>query len=304
MEKQNKWVIDSLVHDFEHHLLEVHGVSIETNSVYSRYVRRFLRTTFRGPTVDLALLHPTHLISFVIESACRYKPKTSKLISNSLRSFIRFLQVRGMCDAQLLHAVPAVHCWRHSDLPRSLTDTQVEQLLASFDQSTADGMRNYAILRFMVDLGLRCREVTSLLLEDIDWRKGIVQISTTKSRRTDLLPLPNLVGQALAEYLSRGRPPTDTRQVFVRHRPPVGEPLGRSGVKAMVRKAFHRAAIETASAGTHTLRHTTATRMMTHGATLKEIADVLRHRHIDTTAIYAKVNLPLLREVAIPWPEV
>jgi len=303
MARQKEWSVDSLVSDFERHLLTAHGVTRRTCILYSGYVRDFLQTTFGKQRVEPSHLQPPHLISFITEKASRYKPKTSKLVATSLRNFLRFLQVNGDCDERLFYAVPAVHYWRQSNLPRSLSKEQVGQLLSSFDRSTARGCRNYAMVRLLTDLALRAEEVSALRLEDIDWRKGILQLSKNKTRRIDLLPLPAAVGQAIVEYLSTGRPSTKSRQVFVRHVSPVGEPLSSGAVRAVVRRASHRAEIGTAGCGTHILRHTTATRMINNGASLKEIADLLRHRDIDTTAIYAKVNLSVLSQVVMPWPE-
>jgi site-specific recombinase XerD len=155
----------------------------------------------------------------------------------------------------------------------------------------------------MTCLGLRSGEVARLSLDDINWRAAILQIPKTKSGRGSILPLPDKVGQAITDYL-RVRPSTQERRVFVRHRRSVGEAITSSAVGITVRRAFKRAQLDAASMGSHILRHTMATNLIRKGATLKEIADVLRHRHIDTTFIYTKVNVPMLAQIAMPWPEV
>jgi integrase len=156
----------------------------------------------------------------------------------------------------------------------------------------------------LVRLGLRAKEVADLTLDDVDWRAATIRVANTKGRRTSLLPLPKAVGQALATYLRRSRPSTADRHVFVRHFFPIGAPLRSANVICAVQKAFDRSGLDVPSRGAHTLRHTAATEMVRAGVSLKAVADVLRHRSIDTAAIYTKIDVPRLREVALPWPEV
>ena len=153
-------------------------------------------------------------------------------------------------------------------------------------------------------LALRVGEVVALRLDDVVWRTGTVHIGTGKSRRTAVMPLPVDVGRAIAAYLREGRPTTTDRHIFVTHALPVGRPLESSAARQRIRRAFQRADLAVPSRGTHTLRHTAATSMTCQGASLKEVADVLRHRNLDTTVIYARVDVPALRSVALPWPEV
>ena len=154
-------------------------------------------------------------------------------------------------------------------------------------------------------LGLRPGEVADLWLDDIDWRGGTIKVRTRKNRRGALLPLPRIVGQALVDYLSGERPATDERRVFVQHLGARrGKPISSTAVSGVVVRAFRRAAVDTPLAGAYVFRDTVASRMVQKGASLKEVADVLGHRNLDTTAIYAKLDLPRLREVALPWPEV
>jgi integrase len=156
----------------------------------------------------------------------------------------------------------------------------------------------------MAGLGLRAGEVARLSLDDIDWGSAILRIPTSKARRFDELPLVKEVGKAIADYLLNGRPQTDVRQVFVQHKSSIGAGLSSSAVSAAVRRAFNRTDFDLSSKGAHVLRHTLGARMVRKGVSIKAIADVLRHRHIDTSMVYTKVDLPRLREVALPWPEV
>ena len=154
--------------------------------------------------------------------------------------------------------------------------------------------------RCLADLALRCHEVAGLRLDAIDWRAGTLRLEQTKSHRVELLPLPQTTAQALIDYLRQGRPSTSSRAVFVYHRAPRGEGVRKTTVRGAIRRAFGRAGLTWS--GTHILRHTAATRMLQGGTSLKAIADVLRHRSIDTTLIYTKVDLLQLSRVAMPWP--
>ncbi len=185
-----------------------------------------------------------------------------------------------------------------------MTQEQLLRFLDSFDRTSVTGRRDYAMTLFMLELGLRVSEVTDLRLDDIDWRAGTVRIRSAKERRTRILPLPSRVGKATAIYLDGGRPLSAERQVFLRHRAPLGTPVSRELVRGVIRRAYARSACPHEWTGTHILRHTVATRLLQSGASLKEIADLLGHQSIDTAAIYGKVNLPALAAVAMPWPEV
>jgi len=184
-----------------------------------------------------------------------------------------------------------------------MTDEQLRLFLARFDRSTSTGRRDYAMALCQVDLGLRVSEVSALRLEDLDWRAATLRIEGGKSRRTRLLPLTDGVGRAIVEYLRQGRPTTTCRHIFVRHTVPVGTAIGTELIRGAIRRAFAQVEGCAHWTGTHALRHTAATRLHRRGASLKEVADLLGHQSIDTTAIYAKVDVPTLATVALPWPE-
>jgi site-specific recombinase XerD len=159
---------------------------------------------------------------------------------------------------------------------------------------------DFAILRLMMDLGLRGEEIVELCLEDIDWRAGTLVIRKNKQRRERLLPLPPVVAKAILSYLRKGRPSSSSRRLFLCHRLPVGQPMTPERLRGAVRRIMRRSGLT--GGGPHRLRHSFATRLHARGASLKEVADVLGHQHFDTTAIYARVNLAQLRKVALPWP--
>jgi site-specific recombinase XerD len=190
--------------------------------------------------------------------------------------------------------------WRLASLPSGLDSDQVARLFrTAADLRSAKGRRDAAIVRLLLRLGLRAGDVAALELEDLDWRAGEIVVSG-KGRRESRLPLPQDVGRDVAAYLRRGRPRAVTRKVFLQSRAPYGA-LTPGGVIGAAVNILRRAGV--AAGGAHLLRHTAATQMLRGGASLSEIAQVLRHRHLDTTAIYAKVDFAGLRTLAQPWPE-
>jgi site-specific recombinase XerD len=220
----------------------------------------------------------------------------------ALRSFFRFLRLRGDLVIDLSTCIPKVAARPFSTLPKSLDAEEVESLLSSCDQTTVCGQRDFTILLLLARLGLRAGEIVAMALEDIDWDAGELRVRG-KGGREDRLPIPQDVGEALAHYLSHGRPKCTTRRVFVRVRAPRRGFTSSVAICDVVRKALARAAIDSPRKGAHLLRHSLATEMLRKGASLDEIGQILRHRLADTTAIYARVDLAALRGLARPWPE-
>lgn len=294
---------DEVLQKFKEHLTQVCGIAETSASLYARHLRPFLQGIHKGGKFAFNALTARDVEASVVRRATRYKPKTVKLYCTSLRAFFRFLRLTGEIELPLENAVPTVPHWSLSSIPKYLTEKQVKDFLSSFDVNTSIGLRNRAMAQLMATAGLRAGEVANLKLEDIDWRKSSLRVQNTKSRRTDYLPLASKVGETLAAYLKR-KPQAQTRHVFVRLAAPVGRPLTASAVRISMSRAFRRCYPGEPAHGTHVLRHSLATGMLKKGATFKEIADVLRHRNIETTAIYAKVDLKGLTHVALPWPEV
>ena len=300
----NPTALEIEIQRFDQYLREASGLQEATRAYRRRYVREFLQAFFSDEAVYMSRLVPKDIVGYLSKRAALFKPASVKVLVSSLRSYFRFLRLHGECAEALTLAVPSPASWRLASLPRVLTDAEVRCLLAVFDRATAAGRRDYAITRCLTDLGLRAEEVARLRLDDINWRKAIVRIAGTKSRRDDLLPLTSLVGRAIASYIRRGRPQTTERRVFLRVRAPIGQSATRRTVCNVILRAAARAGLGAVVTGTRILRHTTATRMLHHGASIKEIADVLRHRSLDTTTIiYTKVDLPHLALVAAPWPQ-
>jgi site-specific recombinase XerD len=294
--------VDLEVRRFDDYMLNTVGLQEATRLYRRRYVREFLDEFFPNGDVDPSRLAPRSIVSYLSKRGSRLKAASTKVLASSLRSYFRFLRLHGRCEEDLILAVPAPASWRLASLPPALTDEEVARLLSAFDRCTAAGRRDYAITRCLLDLGLRAQEVARLRLDDVDWRKGILRIVGTKSRRDDELPLTGAIGAAIAAYIRRGRPKTTSREVFLRLRAPVGQCMTRSTIGNLILRAATRAGMESTVTGPRILRHTAATRMLRRGASIKEIADVLRHKCLDTTAIYTKVDLPRLTAVALPWP--
>ena len=301
----DSWTLDGLIEAYESHQRRTRGLRASTLHHYQRLVRRFVRAALGDDPIDPSRLRPSDVIEFVDSMRSSFSPRSMKAVRTALRSFFHFLQAEGLCDGRLEAAIPAVAHWRLSVLPRSLSDDQLEQVLTSLDVSSTFGRRDRAIVLCLATLGLRPGEVARLGLEEIDWRRGTIEVRSRKNGRGALLPLPRGVGRAIADYLRKERPPTKARRVFVQHNgPDRGKPISSNAVSAVAVRALRRAQVETPLAGAYVFRHSVASRMVRHGASLKEVADFLGHRSIDTTAIYAKLDLPALRGVALPWPEV
>jgi len=293
--------IDREVDQFEAHLRTTCALAEDTIVYRVRYARDFLAATYGCQPPKLSDLTPEAVSDFVFAQARHLKPASVKVLATSLRSYLRFVSLRGRCRRDFSCAVPTVAAWKKAHIPRTLSPEQIERLLASFDRSTATGRRDYALCLCLADLGLRSSEVAHLCLEHLDWRAGTICIASGKTPRPRLLPLPKRVGRAISDYLRQGRPRSQARQVFLRHALPHGQPITRAMVAKAVARGWAHSAPGQPAIGPHVLRHSAASHMHERGATFKEIADVLGHQQLDTVSIYAKVNLVQLVRVAMPW---
>lgn len=293
--------LSHIEHDFAEYLTRERNLSKLTLVNYLPTVRRLLEGCFGKGPILLEEIAPADISRFVLRQARTLSRGRAKLVVTALRSFFRFLYLRGDINVDLAVAVPAVANWRLATLPKWIPPEQVEQLINSCDQSTINGQRNYAILLLLARLGLRSAEVVAMTLEDIDWEAGEIRVRG-KSGRSDRLPLPQDIGKALVRYLRDGRPCCSTRQVFVRTRAPHRGFIDSTAIYSLVRRAFDRAGLKPTQRGPHILRHSLATNMLRKGASLGEIGEILRHRELSTTQIYAKVDLESLRTIAQAWP--
>lgn len=286
---------------YDAHMRDARGLSAATRAGRLRIVQRLLLAKFAGRPLRFRELSPDDIRRFIAEQLELRNTKSNAITVNvALRGYLRW---RGSCgDAvrSLLGVITSPPNWSLAALPRALTPEQVERVLNSFTSTLRSPKRGHAIVRLALDLGLRTAEINRLRLDDIDWQGGTVTLKRTKSRRQDVLPLPQTTGKALEGYIRYERPATRNRAVFVRHLAPHDRPLGIDGIRVVLRRALRRAGIPHASA--HALRHTLACRLVGGGSPIKEVADVLRHRSLNTSLIYAKLNVGALSEVALPWP--
>ncbi len=295
--------VGQLRREYAQYLTAERGLAPVTVSSYVDVLGRFLGDQFGDSPLDFGALTVSTITTFVIRQARTMSPRYAQGIVSALRSICRFLRQRGAIDRDLAAALPSVSDGRLATIPKYLNPEEVERVLQTCGRHTAVGRRDYAILLLLARLGLRAGEIIALELEDIRWRAGEILVRSSKRLPQDRLPLVADVGDALATYLRRDRPPHATRRVFLCTRAPrrgFGNP---STVSAIVRRALARAGLSPALKGAHLFRHSLATRMLRHGASLPEIGMVLRHRAVQTTEIYAKVDLDTLRALAHPWPE-
>ena len=240
--------------------------------------------------------------AFFQQQARRCGRSSTVALATSLRAFLRYLSIHGGCPAGLDRAIPAVAMWRLASLPRCLNPTQVQRILDGCNDNTVRATRDRAILLLLARLGLRAGDVAGLRLSDIDWQDGTIAVAG-KGRRQVSLPLPQEIGDAILKYLEC-RPRVETDRLFVTAIAPFHPFRRGDAVSSIVKRAMQRAEVESPRKGAHILRHTAATEMLRQGCPLDQIGAVLRHRTIDTTAYYAKVDVALLRPIAQPWPEV
>ena len=296
-------VVDPLVlllAEFADYLVNERGLAKPTVANYRSVAKAFLSAGLcESGTGDLAVgaLAADDVTGFVLVEAQRRGPGSLSNVATGLRALLRFLYVRGYTATSLASAVPTAPGWRDSGIPRAAGPEQIARLLAGCDRRTACGRLDFAILVLLTRLGLRTAEVAALSIDDIDWRAGELVV-TGKGNRREQLPLPDDVGRAIADYCQRGRPRGDCRRLFLSVNAPYSG-LSNSGISEVVARGCTRAGLE--RMGAHRLRHAAATAMRRAGAPLFEIGQALRHRHVATTAHYAKDDVDAMGVVARPW---
>jgi integrase/recombinase XerD len=295
--------VDDITQRYVAFLRSDRGLAENSVAVYAPCARDFF--AYRVAQVGrlaLEALDADTIRAFLLGRIANRSTESSRLLSVSLRSVLRFLFLRGETPRDLSAAVPRVRTYRQSGVPAILSAEEMERVLATPDPTTVRGRRDAAILLLLARLGLRASEIMGLELGDVRWRAGEIVIRG-KGPQRDHVPLLADVGDAIARYLRHGRGPSTSRRVFLRLIPPRVGLARPCAIDHVVRLAFHRAGVRPRPRRVaHLFRHSLATRMIRHGASMPEIAEVLRHRSQTTTAIYAKVSLEALRGVARPWP--
>lgn len=283
------------------HLRQERALAECTVSGYLQVAREFVVERLDGGAAAPDTLHPREVHEFLIARVRRLIHKRAQFVGTALRSFLRFLFVRGETATDLSLAVATVRQWRLASVPRHISAEEVELVLGTCDRSTVTGRRDHAILLLLARLGLRASEIVKLELGDVRWREGEVVVRG-KGLVRDRLPLVADVGAALSTYVTKDRPSSSSRRAFLCVRAP-HRGLGHSStVSTIVAQAIDRAGLTPATRGAHLLRHSLATTMVRRGASFAEIGQVLRHRSANTTEIYAKLDFDALRDVAMPWP--
>ena len=290
-----------IINDFDRYLSEERGLSTATRLNYRPFVQKFLSAQFGNKPAHLVDLKANDVIRFIRNQAPQLHPKRAGLMVSALRSFLRFLRHRGDITTDLAACVPPIANWKFSTLPKFLPPDQVQHVLNQCDRNTAQGRRDYAIVLLLARLGLRACEIVALTLDDINWQAGQISIHG-KANQSAMLPLPPDVGQAIAAYLKNDRPTCSTRRLFICMRAPRRGFANSIAISTIVARSLKRAGIDAPHTGAHLFRHSLATQMLRQGASLSDIALLLRHRSLNTTTIYAKVDLTALHGLAQPWP--
>jgi site-specific recombinase XerD len=289
-----------VITDFRQWMRLQRGTCASTVSNYEVHLRAWLAQHGEEPSGWDA----RRLREFILEGSRTCGWAAAKKRTTALRAFLRFLIAEGRCASGLVGAIPILAHWRLSPLPRYLAADDVERVIGACDVGCAVGRRDRAILLLLARLGLRAGDIVYLRLGDLDWRAAWIHVSG-KGRRETRLPLTQEAGDALVTYVTGDRPHADTDAVFLRSRAPFRTFRSHCAVSVIVDRALARAGVIRPSRGAaHLLRHSAATAMLRHGASLQEVAALLRHRSVTTTEIYAKVDVTMLRTVAQPWPEV
>jgi site-specific recombinase XerD len=290
--------LERLIVDYREWLVDERGLASATVLRYEKLARRFLGERVAAEDErGVENLTGAEVSAFLVGECARVSLGAAKGRVAELRSLLRFAHLRGITELALADSVPSPAGWRETSVPQTISREDVERLLGCCDRARLDGVRNFAILTLLAQLGLRSIEVARLEIDDLDWQRGEILVRG-KARRQDRLPLPGDVGEALTDYLSR-RGCHEARQVFLTLRAPT-RPIRAELVGDVVRRACGQADVP--QVGAHRLRHALASELLREGASLIDISQVLRHRDLATTAVYAKIDLERLRQVAQPWP--
>ncbi len=286
-----------LVELFSNWMRQHRGVTQSTLFHYVPLIQEFLAAL--GD--DAGFYDASRVRAFIFARASRHGHARTKSVVNAVRMFLRFLAAYGYCSPNLIAAVPSIAHWKLSALPRYIVADDIERLIGTCDPGSAAGARDRAVILLLARLGLRAGDVRDLRLADLDWSQARLRV-VGKGRRETWLPLPQDTGDAVLHYLAHFRPSFDDEHVFLRIHAPFGHLASSGPISKLVRRAIQRAGIKAPSMGAHVLRHSAATAMLRQGSSLDIIGAVLRHRCIESTAHYAKVDLALLHMVAQPWP--
>lgn len=294
--------IELYIKRFDKYLDCERGLVVSYRNYCCHIAKQFLQSQFKTKSVCINLIKPSDVTAFVFSYARNESPKRTQRMSSALRSFLRFLRLDHHLNIDFSNLILPVAVWKKDQIPSYLTNKEVKAVLNQCDRTSAKGLRDYTIMKTLSSLGLRASEVVKLTLDDIDWHNGELVVRG-KGGRISRLPLTQELGNDLATYLIQGRPSLCTcRNFFVSIRPP-SHGISVQTVSNIVSTVLKDAGLAYKKGASHLFRHTLATQLLQKGATLSEIAEILRHQSIDTTEIYAKVDFRRLRALAPAWPQ-
>ncbi|WP_298138364.1 tyrosine-type recombinase/integrase [Acidiferrobacter sp.] len=295
----------SLLTEYLDYLQYQQSVAPATVVIRRLAVRLFLQSLGLTTSTKLRHLDAKRIHDYVIRRSPKLSRSSRKHLTSSLRSFLRFAHIRGYLGRELVSAVPIIASPRQEGLPRGISWAEVQRLLRAPDRRTATGRRDYAMILLIATYGVRIGQVRALKRSDIHWREQTIAFAPSKGGKPLVFPLAKPVAQALLAYFRRDRGDAPCEEVFLTLGARSGRPLGvHHHLGGALKTYYERAGIDAPVKGSHAIRHAVATRLLSRGASIKTIADILGHRHIDTTYIYTKVDLAQLRTLAQPWPGV
>ena len=293
--------IERIIQAYTKYLDEDKGLCASTIIRNKKDIYNFLYKQFGKNKFIPKKITQNMILTYIIKFKEWHALKSLQVMVSELRSFLRYLVMIGKISAELANCIPAMPGWRAAHLPVFLVKSETKKLLRTCDRSTPNGQRNYAILLLLMRLGLRASEVLNLTLDNINWDLSELEING-KGRKRRVLPLPSDVGKAIASYIYYARPKCLDRHVFIRNFPPYKGLCNPSSISTIVRRALIAASLKPRQMGAHLLRYTAAMETLSNGATLFKIGELLGHCSVDTTAIYTKIDVVSLKELAKPWP--
>ena len=283
---------------------ELSDLTIHTEIYYSRSFLEFEEKRCQaGSNFEATNITPENIRDYITKEINYLIPSSKGRVVTTIRNFFRYLQFSDIQINESIFALPlSPAVWKHSKVPKILTDEEFSALKSVFSGTNPTDIRNHAIIASFTELGLRCIEVANLLLDDFSWQESTISIRNTKTHLDRKLPIPSRLGGAITAYILHSRPPTSTRVLFVRFAHTKGEPMWRENIRYVVRKAYKICEFDKSLTGTHILRRTVASRLYNHGNSLKMVADILGHESFDSTVAYVKSNKQQLAQVAASWP--
>jgi site-specific recombinase XerD len=295
---------DELLEEYLEHLKCERNLAERTINIRRRYLAPFLEDLGADAVAErLHKLTPEQVQRFFVKYTQDVGHTTCRHIQGTLRTFFRFCVKQGYLKRDLTQAIPRLRTYKLSNVPRGIADEDAHKVIDKIDRTTPVGLRDFAIIQVLHIYGVRGSQVCALELQDIEWRQNRIRFRALKGGKDVLEPLTDEGGEALLAYLRRGRPQVQRAEVFLTACAPYG-PLSSCNVSKIVARRMRQAGVSGCPLGSHAFRHAFASRMLEHGQSLKTIADMLGHRHINTTFIYTKVDLETLKQLPLDWPEV